>query len=51
MGRAGDITSELTIPAGQKATARLVARKPGHIAGLNAAEIAFRMIDPALTLR
>jgi nicotinate-nucleotide pyrophosphorylase (carboxylating) len=49
MGRAGDITSELTIPAGQKATARLVARRQGHIAGLNAAEIAFRMVDPSLT--
>ena len=29
MGRAGDITSELTIPAGQKATSRLVARRQG----------------------
>lgn len=49
MGRAGDVTSELIIPADQKAEARLVARKPGHIAGLNAAELAFQLIDPSLT--
>jgi nicotinate-nucleotide pyrophosphorylase (carboxylating) len=48
LGRAGDLTSELTIPAEQKAEARLVARKPGRIAGLVAAEIAFRLIDPSL---
>ena len=49
LGRAGDITSQLTIPAGQTATARLVARKPGRIAGLICAEAAFRLVDPALT--
>ena len=48
IGRAGDITSELTIPAGAHATARLVARKPGRIAGLIAANAAFRLVDPAL---
>lgn len=48
-GRAGDITSELTIPAGQQASAKFVARKPGRIAGLICAEIAFRLVDPAVT--
>jgi nicotinate-nucleotide pyrophosphorylase (carboxylating) len=48
LGRAGDITSELTIPADEQAQARLVARKPGRIAGLIAAEIAFAAIDPSL---
>lgn len=48
MGRAGDITSELIIPAGQNAVAKLVARKPGHIAGLNAAEIAFQLVDQSV---
>jgi nicotinate-nucleotide pyrophosphorylase (carboxylating) len=48
LGRAGDITSELTIPASEQAQARLVARKPGRIAGLIAAEIAFATIDPSL---
>ncbi|HUO99512.1 MAG TPA: carboxylating nicotinate-nucleotide diphosphorylase [Rhizomicrobium sp.] len=45
LGRAGDITSDLVLPAGQRATARLVARKPGTIAGLNAAEAAFHILD------
>jgi nicotinate-nucleotide pyrophosphorylase (carboxylating) len=48
MGRAGDITSELTIPAGQILQAQLTARKPGRIAGLIAAEIAFRLAAPDL---
>jgi len=48
MGRAGDITSELTIPAGQTAKARLVARKHGTISGLIAARIAFHLVDPAI---
>jgi nicotinate-nucleotide pyrophosphorylase (carboxylating) len=49
LGRAGDITSELTIAADKQATARLVARKPGRIAGLICAEIAFRLVDPSVT--
>jgi nicotinate-nucleotide pyrophosphorylase (carboxylating) len=48
LGRAGDITSELTVPADKKAAAKLVARKAGTIAGLIAAECAFRLIDPAI---
>jgi nicotinate-nucleotide pyrophosphorylase (carboxylating) len=49
LGRAGDVTSELTIPAGQSATARFVARKPGRVAGLICAEAAFRLVDPTVT--
>src|ERR1700761_3232580 len=48
LGRAGDITSQLTIPQDKTTTARLVARKPGRIAGLICAEAAFRLLDPAL---
>jgi nicotinate-nucleotide pyrophosphorylase (carboxylating) len=48
LGRAGDITSDLTIPADKQAVARLVARKPGRIAGLICAEAAFRLVDPSL---
>jgi nicotinate-nucleotide pyrophosphorylase (carboxylating) len=48
LGRAGDITSQLTIPADKTAAARLVVRKPGRIAGLICAEAAFRLVDPAL---
>jgi nicotinate-nucleotide pyrophosphorylase (carboxylating) len=48
LGRAGDITSNLILPANKKATVKLAARKPGTIAGLIAAECAFRLVDPAL---
>jgi len=48
LGRAGDITSELTIPADKQASANLVARKPGRVAGLICAEIAFRLVDPSV---
>jgi len=48
LGRAGDITSALTIADGAQAIARLVARKPGHVAGLNCAGAAFRLADPSL---
>ena len=50
LGRAGDITSQLTIAAEKTASAQLVARKPGRIAGLICAEIALRLVDPALRL-
>jgi len=49
LGRAGDITSDLTIPPTAKAKARFVTRKPGAIAGLIAAEAAFRLVDPCVT--
>lgn len=51
LGRGGDLTSDLTIPPGQQSTARIVARKPGTIAGLIAAECAFRLVDPATRFR
>ena len=49
LGRAGDITSQLTIPVNKQATAKFVARKPGRIAGLICAEAAFRLVDPSVT--
>jgi nicotinate-nucleotide pyrophosphorylase (carboxylating) len=48
LGRAGDITSDLTIPSDKQASAKLVARKPGRIAGLICAQAAFRLADPAI---
>ncbi len=48
LGRAGDITTDLTIPATQTGKARVVARKAGTTAGLIAAECAFRLVDPQL---
>jgi nicotinate-nucleotide pyrophosphorylase (carboxylating) len=46
LGRAGDITSKATIPAGASARASFVARKAGTIAGLPLAEATFNEVDP-----
>jgi nicotinate-nucleotide pyrophosphorylase (carboxylating) len=45
LGRAGDLTSDATIPAGTQMRAVIAARKAGVIAGLDAAEHALRLID------
>ena len=46
LGRAGDVTSAATIPAGARARVAIVARAPGRLAGLQLAEAAFRALDP-----
>ena len=51
LGRAGDITSAATIPAGKKAKARLVARKAGVLAGLACAAQSFRALDASVLFR
>ena len=43
----GDITTMLCIPAGTTATAVMLAKQPGVIAGLAIAEMAFQLLDPA----
>jgi len=48
-GRAGDITSQATIPADRTARAVLAARRDGVIAGLDFAATAFERTDAALT--
>ncbi|AWB08598.1 carboxylating nicotinate-nucleotide diphosphorylase (plasmid) [Azospirillum humicireducens] len=50
LGRAGDITTDSIIPADAVATARIAARKDGRVAGLEAALIAFRLLDPAVSV-
>lgn len=50
-GRAGDITSALVVPEDAKVRAFVCARKAGSIAGLNCAEIAFKLLDPAIVFR
>ena len=45
----GDITSLLCIPAGTQATAVMLAKQPGVIAGLAVAELAFHLMDPGST--
>jgi nicotinate-nucleotide pyrophosphorylase (carboxylating) len=51
LGRAGDITSAATIPAGKNAKAKLVARKAGVLAGLACAAQSFRAIDADVSFR
>jgi nicotinate-nucleotide pyrophosphorylase (carboxylating) len=48
MGRAGDITTDAIIPPQTRARARIVAREPGVVSGLVAAELAFRLIDASV---
>ncbi len=47
-GRAGDVTSQATLPPDAKASAVIAARKPGVLAGLAFAESAFRQTDAGL---
>lgn len=46
LGRAGDITSAAVAPADLCAGAALVARQAGVVAGVDAAALAFELIDP-----
>ena len=50
-GRAGDLTTNLIIPAETTATLNLVAREPGVLAGLDLARLAFRLVDADIQFR
>ena len=50
LGRAGDVTSDAVIPPGTRATAVMRSREVGIAAGLDAARIAFELVDPALQI-
>ena len=50
LGRAGDVTSIATVPAGLAGRGAVVARAAGVIAGLPLLEAAFRKLDPQVTL-
>ena len=49
-GTGGDVTSEATIPPGTQARATLVSRKPGVLAGLDAALFAFELLDAGVVI-
>ncbi|MCZ7471173.1 carboxylating nicotinate-nucleotide diphosphorylase [Agrobacterium sp. O3.4] len=51
LGLAGDITSAAVIPANHRSVVVMAAREPGVIAGLDAAELAFQLVDPAIILK
>lgn len=48
LGRAGDITTQATIPESSRARALIVAREAGVIAGSDIAISAFRMMEPSV---
>jgi nicotinate-nucleotide pyrophosphorylase (carboxylating) len=48
LGAAGDVTTDAIVPLDARATARLVARRDGRLAGLEAALYAFRLLDPTI---
>jgi len=48
LGRAGDITTDAIVPAGDQARMAIVARQAGAIAGLDLAALAFELVDPRL---
>ncbi|MET3614799.1 nicotinate-nucleotide pyrophosphorylase (carboxylating) [Rhizobium aquaticum] len=50
LGLAGDVTSAAVIPADHRSRFVMAARKPGVIAGLDIAKLAFELIDPAITM-
>ncbi len=50
LGRAGDVTTDSVIPASARFDAVIASRQHGAIAGIDAAVIAFELIDPALKI-
>lgn len=50
LGLAGDVTSAAVIPADHRSRFVMAARKPGVIAGLDIAKLAFELIDPAICM-
>ncbi len=48
LGRAGDITTDAIVPAQATIEAAIAARQPGVVAGLDAALLAFELLDPEL---
>src|SRR5262245_45839752 len=51
LGHAGDLTTDAIVPPTLAAETALVARQPGVVAGLDAAALAFRLVDPAIRVR
>ncbi len=48
LGASGDVTSQILLPGERIGTAVFVARQPGVLAGLPAAELALAFVDPTL---
>jgi len=46
----GDVTTDSTVPQGQLASARIIAKQDGVLAGITVAEAVFRALDPSLVM-
>ena len=51
LGRAGDITTDAIVPEDAQIEAVIAARQPGVVAGLDAALLAFELVDPGIAHR
>ncbi|MGL4310237.1 MAG: carboxylating nicotinate-nucleotide diphosphorylase [Paracoccaceae bacterium] len=50
LGPTGDATCRAVIPATLTYDARMVARQPGTVSGMRIAQIAFRLVDPSVSV-
>lgn len=50
LGLAGDVTSTAVIPATHRSRVAMVTRQPGVVAGLDASELAFQLVDPSIVM-
>lgn len=50
LGRAGDITSDAVIAREARMSGVIAARRPGIVAGTDPAALAFRLLDPAVSI-
>jgi len=50
LGLAGDVTSAAVIPATHRSRVAMVTRQAGVVAGLDASELAFQLVDPAIVM-
>lgn len=48
LGRRGDVTSEAVIPADARMRGEIAARQAGTLAGIEAARLAFELVDPSI---
>ena len=51
LGRAGDLTSNLTVPVEARCQAHLVARQAGTVAGVDVAARVFQLLDPSVSVQ
>lgn len=50
LGLAGDVTSTAVIPATHRSRVAMATRQRGVVAGLDASELAFQLVDPAIVM-